>query len=355
MGFHLSIDQMKALLKPLIFHPKLEEMISNVVQRCLISTISRPKRIRNLVGARRTNYYLPSQCLVVDSCYLPRSQHGFSKALIMFDAATGYVMVYPSTNLLAATVRKHILTYLSSHLLPEELKSDFGSVFQEELDKFLAKYGIQLSASKPLAKGSTSQAESVIRLVKAALRQLCLSHTHNWPELVPILINGFNLQSLYGTDTSRSQLFFSPYSYPNKLRLNSLLFPDQIFNQHYERINRIIKRRQQNLSKKHIRDGTKYQLGNIILATNMPGNRTPGKSQELCMTVTGIYYVKEVSESHLRVIGIFSGEERNIPREHFEKISLDNLAKLQVQLSSLQLEKVAKNLFCQHNLVSLIY
>ena len=72
------------------------------------------------------------------------------------------------------------------------------------------------------------------------------------------------------------------------------------------------------------------------------------------MTVTGIYYVKEVSETHLRVIGVFSGEERNIPREYCEKISLDNLAKLQVQLQSLQLEKVAKNLFCQHNLVSLI-
>ena len=95
----------------------------------------------------------------------------------MVDAATGYVIVYPSTNLLAATVRKHLLTYLSLHLLPEEIKSDFGSEFQEELDKFLAKYGIQLSASKPLSKGSKAQAESVIRLVKGALRHLCLSHT----------------------------------------------------------------------------------------------------------------------------------------------------------------------------------
>ena len=182
-------------------------MITHVVKSCLICTISQPKRIKTLVGAKRTNYYLPSQCLVVDSCYLPSSQHGLSKALILVDACTGYVMVYPSSNLLAATVRKHFLTYLSSHLLPQEVKSDFGSEFQKELDVFLAKYGIQLTASKPLAKGSTSHAESAIRLVKASLRQLCLSHTSNWPELLPLLINGINQQSLYGTDCSRSQLF----------------------------------------------------------------------------------------------------------------------------------------------------
>ena len=77
----------------------------------------------------------------------------------------------------------------------------------------------------------------------------------------------------------------------------------------------------------------------------MPAKKTPGQSQELKMTVSGIYFVKEVSETYLRVVGIFSEEERTIPKEYCEKITLDNLAKLQVQLQSLQLAKVAKNLF----------
>ena len=102
-------------------HSCLTTGVLKIVQRCLICTISAPKRVHNLIGSRRSNYYVPSQCLVIDSCYLPRSQHGYSKALIMVDAATGYVIVYPSTNLLATTVRKHLLTYLSSHLLPEEI------------------------------------------------------------------------------------------------------------------------------------------------------------------------------------------------------------------------------------------
>ena len=123
---------------------------------------------------------------------------------------------------------------MSSHLLPEEIKSDFGGEFMKELDEFLAKYGIQLSATKPFSKGSMAQAESVIRLVKGALRQLCLTHTSNWPELLPIIIQKLNQQSLYGTEATRSQLYFSPFSFPNNLKLNSLLFPESIYNHNFE-------------------------------------------------------------------------------------------------------------------------
>ena len=176
-----------SLLRHLICHLRLKKIIDAIVNQCLLCTLNAPKRIKKLIGSRRTNYYVPSQCLIIDSCYLPKSQTGYSKALICVDACTGYVIVYPSTNLQAATVRKHILTYLSSHLLPSKIKADFGSEFKKEFDRFLANYGISLSSCKPLSKGSTSQAELVIRLVKSALRQLCLSHTSNWPAMVPIM------------------------------------------------------------------------------------------------------------------------------------------------------------------------
>ena len=63
------------------------------------------------------------------------------------------------------------------------------------------------------------------------------------------------------------------------------------------------------------------------------------------MTVRGVYYVKDVHPAHLRLIGLFTGEERNLPREYCLKISLDNLSKLHFQLQSLQLQKVSDNLF----------
>ena len=267
--------------------PGLEDMISTIVKNCLICTITAHKRIRTLIGAQRSSYYAPSQCLVIDSAYLPRSQYGYSKALILVDACTGYVIVYPSTNLLTVTVRKHLLTDLSSHPIPAEIKADFGPEFQQDLDQLLAKYSIELSGSKPFSTGSTSNAESAIKLVKGAMRQMCLSHTANWPQLVPILVQGLNSQGLYGTSTSRNQLYFSPYSYPNLLRLNSLLFPECIFNENYEKLNFIIKRRQSRLTKKQVLDKTKYQPGNIVFATNHPV-KSDGTSQELAMTVKGI-------------------------------------------------------------------
>ena len=97
--------------------------------------------------------------------------------LFLVDSCTGYTIVYPSTSLQANTVRNHLHMYLCSHPIPSEINSDLGSEFRKGLDVFLAKYNISLSASKPYSKGSSSNAESAIRLVKSALRQLCMTLT----------------------------------------------------------------------------------------------------------------------------------------------------------------------------------
>ena len=129
-------------------------------------------------------------------------------------------------------------------------------------------------------------------------------------------------------------LYFSPYSYTNELKLNGLLFPEVIFNEHFHQLKRIVKRRQNNLSKSQVLDKTKYQVGNLILAVNHPVQtaETKGHSQELAMTVKGIYYIKGVHPAHLRLVGLFTGEERTLPREYCVKLSLDNLSALQVHL-----------------------
>ena len=109
----------------------------------------------------------------------------------------------------------------------------------------------------------------------------------------------------------------------------------------------IVKRRQTRLSKAQVLDKTKYQVGNIVLAINHPvkNNETKGLSQELALTVKGVYYVKSVAPSHLRLIGLFTGEERTLPREYCVKLSLANISEMQVQLENLQMQKVSQNLF----------
>ena len=107
------------------------------------------------------------------------------------------------------------------------------------------------------------------------------------------------------------------------------------------------KKRKKLLDSRQILDKIEYQVGNIVLATNIPSSKKQPNttSQELKMTVQGLYYVKEVGKTHLCVIGLFTGDEQNFAREYCTKITLHNLAKLQFQIQSLQLQKIASNLY----------
>jgi hypothetical protein len=319
-------------------------MIIFIVKHCLICTITPSKRVRKLIGAQRSNVYAPAQCIVVDSAFLPRSTHGYSKALIIVDSCTGFVIIYPSQNLLASTVRRHFLTYLCSHPLPEVVKSDHGGEFRRDLEGFFANYGIQLDGSMAYAKGSTSAAESAIAVCKGALRQLCLAHTATWPELLPTLLQAINSQGLYGTTTSRAQLYFSPYSWQNSVKLNKMLFPEQLFCDNHEKMKFIINKRQENLKKRQIPDSTSYQVGNLVFGINVPSSKTENGSNELKMTVEGLYYCKKVFPRHLRLVGVFNGKQRSLPRELCQKVGINQLAELQFQLKSHHLQRISDNM-----------
>ena len=347
-GFHFSKYHLLNLLSPLIYHPRLQPLIQAVTDTCAICIINQPKRVRRLIGERRSNFYLPSQVLVLDSLILPRSSHGFNAALMMVDACTGKISIFPSPNLKAVNVKKHIFNYISCHVTPDEIRTDMGTEFCQDLQNFLSKYNILHTAVKPFKKGSTSQAEVCIKLAKQGLRQLCLANQKTWPELIPNLVQGLNAAPLSGTKVSRNQLFYSPFSHQNPLKLGKLAWPEQLFDMHYSNLKYIIDRRKSNLKKRAVMDRVQYQPGNIVLGVNYPVTKPAGEdlnSQELQMTVRSIFYVKEVAPTHLRVINLFSGAEKNLPREFVVKLTLLDLAQLQTFLKSHQLQKLSNNLF----------
>jgi hypothetical protein len=214
------------------------------------------------------------------------------------------------------------------------------------LEDFLGLYGIQLHSSMPYAKGSTSAAESAISITKNALRQLCLSNPTDWPELLPTLLQAVNSTMLHGTTTSRAQLYFSPYSWQNSLRLNGLLFPEKLFSDTYEKLNHLIDKRKKILKKRHIMDKTNYFKGNLVFSTNVPSTKSnESGSAELNSTIEDIYYVEKVFERQLRLVGVFSGVRRVLPREMCTKISIDHLANLQIRLQSHQLQRLSDHMF----------
>ena len=124
------------------------------------------------------------------------------------------------------------------------------------------------------------------------------------------------------------------------MRLGNFTFPESVFNDHFQGLNTIIKQR---LNKRQILDSVQYQKGNIVLATNIPSKQKQpnSTSRELQMTVSGLYYVKDIHPAYLRLIGLFDGDERTLPCEFCMKIKLHNLAQLLFQLQSLQIQKIA--------------
>ena len=133
LNFHFNKNQLQSQFLPLIFHPNMIAIISDVVKKCGLCTISHPKLVRNLIGMKRSEVCLPNQTIAMDSLYLPRSSQGFSKALILVDVASSRVVIYASKDLTAATVRKHVQTYLQSLPLPQCFLVDFGTEFRAGL------------------------------------------------------------------------------------------------------------------------------------------------------------------------------------------------------------------------------
>ena len=91
---------------------------------------------------------------------------GYSKALLLADAATGKISIYPEK---------------------EFLITDKGGEFEKNLDKFLAQYNITLLSISSHQKGSTGIAESNIRLSKAALRRVQIIDPSNWSFSIPLI------------------------------------------------------------------------------------------------------------------------------------------------------------------------
>ena len=111
----------------------------------------------------------------MDSAYCPVDSKGFSKCLIIVDQATNKITAYPSKDLLATTVQKQLYTYMITVDVPSFICTDLGTELKKGLDEQLAEIGSSLESVSPTIKGTTSQAECSIRLLKRALVKLSTS------------------------------------------------------------------------------------------------------------------------------------------------------------------------------------
>ena len=81
----------------------------------------------------------------------------------------------------------------------------------------------------------------------------------------------------------------------------------------------------------------------MVFASNIPStSKNDSGSAELNPTVEDIYYVEAVHERWLRLVGVFSGVRRSLPREMCTKISIEHLANLQICLQHHQLQRLSE-------------
>ena len=113
------------------------------------------------------------------------------------DCCTSRISAYPSKNLTAAVAKAHIVNHILATGSPQVICSDHGSEFRKDLKVELAKINIQLQATTPYFKGTTAVAELSVKLIKRAMKKICLYDSRNWPENLPLVLDALNNSQLY--------------------------------------------------------------------------------------------------------------------------------------------------------------
>ena len=173
-SFHHPSQHLDHLLKRILFCKDSTSITRHIVKTCPVCLLSAPRMVRKIIGEQRTHLSAPGETLVCDSAIVPKSSSGNSKLLIIVDGTTGKIAAYPSKNLTAQVAAKHIFTHICATSRPASVACDHGSEFKSGLQDQLATYNIALEATSPYIKSSTSTAECSIRLLKRALKRICL-------------------------------------------------------------------------------------------------------------------------------------------------------------------------------------
>ena len=247
------------------------------------------------------------------------------------DCCTSRISAYPSKNLTAAVAKAHIVNHILATGSPQVICSDHGSEFRKDLKDELAKINIQLQATTPYFKGTTAVAELSVKLIKRAMKKICLYDSRNWPENLPLVLDALNNSQLYNR-TSRNQLHYSPFHYANQLNIMGMQdFPESLFDEQWKSLTHVLNTRQKNLDRTATKNPPLFRRHQLITDHHLPKTHT-GDSQELDPSVQGVYRIKEVFPKRLRVVNVVDGVERTLPSELARPLNIEHLLNMKYSL-----------------------
>ena len=292
-------------LKKLLYSPDLGTITTRIANTCPVWLLGCPKIVRKLTGSQRTAIYLPGECLVCDSAYLPRCSKGFTKILILVDACTSKISAYPSRDLTAKSAKNHTYNHILATSIPRVVLIDHGQEFQKGLDAELASLNVSLEATTPYVKGTTAITETSVRLLKRTLKKACLYNPSSWSDNLPLIVNALNNSLLYNR-TTRNQTYYSPIHYANSLNIMGIQdMPELMFDEQWNSLQHIMKTRKHKLQLSSTKNMQIYRKNQLVSDHAVPQSHH-GKSAELEPSVHEIFKIKEVMHKRLRVINVIS-------------------------------------------------
>ena len=98
-GFHFPARHLVLQLQNLVYTQHVKRLCEETVSVCPICIMGTPRKLKKIVGNVRSDIFQPGQTLIADSAFLPQDRMGFSKAIVLVDAASSHVAILPTKNL----------------------------------------------------------------------------------------------------------------------------------------------------------------------------------------------------------------------------------------------------------------
>ena len=112
------------------------------------------------------------QVWIADVSYLPRDRLNNRFALILAEAVSSYLVVFPLPDLRALTMAAVMRQFLSCFPKPSQLLSDYGVEFSSIFTTELQKYGITQHEGISQRSQSQGSAKLGVKLVKMTLNKM---------------------------------------------------------------------------------------------------------------------------------------------------------------------------------------
>ena len=208
---HPGKTKLSHMLKTTLWHPKLDQIISDICLSCVQCQKSKVHSGIPHPPVTQIKMTRPFQMVAVDILTLPRTTRGFNACLMTVDHLSKWANIVPIRDKKADTVARSLEERVFPNLprRPETVLSDNGPEFTAvNFNKILEKKGIRHLYTTPYKPSSNGAIERLNRTILENLRTAASSNT-NWDMLLPKIVEDYNNSYHSSINTSPSDFLLT--------------------------------------------------------------------------------------------------------------------------------------------------